>query len=145
MPEKATISCAFCGQLNRVDLARVEDRPKCGRCAKPMLLDRPIRVTDADFDRVIAGSDVPVLVDFFADWCGPCKAMAPALDAIARERHGRLLVAKLDTDANPRTSARYGIRAIPTIVLFRAGREAGRETGAVPKSALEALIESARA
>ncbi len=140
---KAIIACAFCGRLNRVDTARVEDRPKCGQCARPMLLDRPVRVTDADFDRVIGGTDVPVLVDFYADWCGPCKTMAPALDAIASEQRGRVIVAKLDTDANQNTSANFGIRAIPTLILFRNGREVGRETGAVPKSSLEALIARA--
>ena len=143
MAGKATVSCTFCGRPNRVDLARIDDRPKCGSCGKPMLLDRPVRVTDADFDKVIGGSDVPVLVDFYADWCGPCKVMAPALDAIARDRRGQVLVAKLDTDANPHTAANFGIRAIPTIIAFRAGREIARETGAVAKSALDGLVDRA--
>jgi len=143
MPGKATVACSFCSRLNRVDLGRVDDRPKCGACGRPMLLDRPVRITDTDFDRVIGGSDVPVLVDFYADWCGPCKAMAPTLDAIARARRGQLLVAKLDTEANPKTSSSYGIRAIPTLVLFQGGREVGRETGAAPQSVLEQLIAKA--
>ena len=143
MAGKATVACGFCARLNRIDMTRLDDRPKCGHCGKPMLLDRPVRVTDADFDRVIGGSEVPVLVDFYADWCGPCKVMAPALDAIARDRRGDVLVAKLDTDANPNTSANFGIRAIPTIILFRGGREVGRETGAVPRTALENLISRA--
>ena len=143
MAGKATVACTFCGRLNRVDTARVDDRPKCGQCQRPILLDRPVRVTDADFDRVIGGTEVPVLVDFYADWCGPCKVMAPALDALASDRRGEVLIAKLDTDANPHTSANFGIRAIPTLILFRAGREVGRETGAVPRTALESLISRA--
>jgi thioredoxin 2 len=99
--QKATVACAHCGRLNRVDLARAADGPKCGACGRPILLDRPMRLTDAAFDRVVADSAVPVLVDFYADWCGPCKMMAPVLDQVARERTGRVLVAKVDTDANP--------------------------------------------
>ncbi len=140
---KATVRCAFCGTLNRVDLARAADRPKCGECAKPILLDRPIAIGDADFGRVVGEAEVPVLVDFYADWCGPCKVMAPTLDEIARERAGELLVAKLDTDRNPATAQRFGIRGIPTLIVFRDGVEVGRETGAVPKPRLQALISSA--
>ncbi len=137
----ATLRCQFCLTLNRIDLDRAAERPKCGDCGRPMLLDRPVKVTADEFDRVIADSDVPVLVDFYADWCGPCKVMAPILDEIARERLGHLLVAKLDTDANPDVSRRFGIRGIPTLILFRHGDEAGREVGAVPRSSIEALIE----
>ncbi len=139
----ATIRCPFCSKLNRVNLARVDDRPRCGECDRPLLLDRPLKLTDEDFDRVIGDSDVPVLVDFHADWCGPCKTMAPTLDAIARDRMGRLLVAKLDTDLNPDASRRYGIRGIPTLILFRDGEEVERVTGAVPRESLDALLDSA--
>ena len=142
---KATIRCAFCSRLNRVNLARAEDRPKCGECGKPLLLDRPITVTDADLDQVVAGTDVPVLVDFYADWCGPCKMMAPVLDDLARSRVGEVLVAKLDTDRNPQMSSRFGIRSIPTLIVFRNGREVGRELGAVPRARLDALIAGAAA
>jgi thioredoxin len=109
-----------------------------------MLLDRPVRVTDQDLDRVVSGTEVPVLVDFYADWCGPCKVMAPVLDAVAREMAGRALVAKLDTDRNPAmATARFAIRGIPTLVVFRGGREVAREVGAVPKPRLEALVAQA--
>lgn len=139
---RATLRCPFCLTLNRVDVSRAGDRPKCGSCERPLLLDRPIKITDDDFNRLVADAEVPVLVDFYADWCGPCKIMAPLLDDLAREREGELLVAKLDTDANPATSQRFGIRGIPTLVLFRGGRESGRRTGAVPASELAALIDT---
>jgi thioredoxin 2 len=140
---RATVSCAFCQTLNRVDLGRVGDRPQCGRCGKPMLLDRPVAVSDRDLERVVAGTEVPVLVDFHADWCGPCKIMVPVLDQLARDHAGRALVAKLDTDANPVMATRFQVRGIPTLVAFAGGREVGREVGAVPRPALEALLNRA--
>src|SRR5262245_31400500 len=138
--KKATVACPFCGKLNRVRMDRVQDRPKCGECGRPLLLDRPLALTDAAFDRVINDTEVPVLVDFYADWCQPCKIMAPLLDDIARERMGELLVFKLNTDAQPLTSQRSGIRGIPTLILFREGKEAAREVGAVPRERLKVLI-----
>jgi thioredoxin 2 len=135
----ATVACPFCGTLNRVDLARIADRPKCGSCERPILLDRPIAVTDATLEAVLKGTDVPVIVDGYADWCGPCKMMAPVLDDFARDRQGDVLVTKLDTDRNPATTHRFGIRAIPTLLVFRHGREVGRQTGVIPRQRLEAL------
>ena len=138
----ATLRCPFCLTLNRIDVSRAEDRPRCGKCERPMLLDRPVKVTDEDFSRLIDNSEVPVLVDFYADWCGPCKIIAPVLDDLARRRSGEMLVAKLDTDANPRTSERFGIRGIPTVILFSGGTESGRLTGAVPADQIETLVAS---
>ena len=108
-----------------------------------MLLDRPVQVSDQDLERVVRDSDVPVLVDFHADWCGPCKMMAPVLDELAREQAGGLLVAKLDTDRNPTMAVRYDISGIPTLIVFRGGREVAREVGAVPKPRLVALVQRA--
>ena len=140
---KATVACSSCGRLNRVDLSRASDRPKCGACGRPIAVDRPLAVTDATFDRVVGGSEVPVLVDFYADWCGPCKIMAPVLDAVAQARAGSVLVAKLDTDRNPAIARRFQIASIPTLIVFRGGREAGRELGAIPRPRLEALLDGA--
>ncbi len=99
--------CQFCGKLNRVEAARVADLPKCGDCGAPMRLGRPLKVTDRDFDQIIEGTDIPVLVDFYADWCGPCRMMATTLDEFAASVTGRALVLKLDTDANPVVPQRF--------------------------------------
>lgn len=140
---KVTVSCQFCLTLNRVDVNRVSHSPKCGSCGRPILLDRPIRVTSDDFRKVVGGSDVPVLVDFYADWCGPCKIMAPILDDFAHAHIGEALVAKLDTDMNQKIAQEFDIRSIPTLIVFKAGAEVGRKIGAVSREELEKLLASA--
>jgi thioredoxin 2 len=140
---KIMLECQFCLTWNRVEASRSGDRPKCGKCGKPMLLDRPVQLTAGSFERTIAGSDVPVFVDFYADWCGPCKMMAPAVDEIAREFQGRALVTKLNTDTAPEVSQRFNIRGIPTSIVFVGGKEAARESGALPKAGLVKLLERA--
>jgi thioredoxin 2 len=139
---KATVSCQFCLTLNRVDVGKVDAGPKCGECGRPILLDRPVRASDDDFKRVIEGTDVPVVVDFYADWCVPCKVMAPALDEFALAHKGELLVVKLDTERNPIVAQSYGIRGIPTLIVFKDGVEVARQTGAVPREVLERLVGS---
>jgi thioredoxin 2 len=134
-----TLPCPSCGRWNRVSASRMADGPKCGVCGRAMHLDHPVLLTDATFDRVIRESTLPVLVDFYADWCGPCKMMAPAVEELARTSVGTLLVTKLDTDASPQTAGRFQIRGIPTTIVFRDGRESGRQTGAVPLAALRQL------
>jgi thioredoxin 2 len=136
---RITVRCQFCETWNRVVAERAADRPKCGKCGRPMLVDRPIALTDDTFARTIAESDVPVLVDFYADWCGPCKVMAPAVDQLASENQGKLLVAKLDTDRSPRTAQSFDIKGIPTVIVFRDGKEARRSTGAMPLPALRRM------
>lgn len=140
-PARVLVRCPFCDKLNRVDLRRAADRPQCGDCGRPILLDRPVKVGDADFERFIAEAEVPVLVDFHADWCGPCKVMAPLLDELARDRIGTVLIAKLDTDRNPVTAQKFRITGIPTLVAFSGGRERAREVGAVPRPRLEELVK----
>lgn len=130
--ERVTIRCAFCTKLNRVDLSRAADRPACGDCGKPMLLDRPVKVAQEDFQRTVLESDVPVLVDFYADWCGPCKMVAPLVDEIASQHIGKMLVAKVDTDKAPDVAMKYEIRSIPTIIVFRGGDEVERSLGFEP-------------
>jgi thioredoxin 2 len=138
---RATLPCPFCLTMNRVDLGRAADRPKCGDCGRPLLLDRPIKVTDQTMEAVVRGTDVPVVVDFYADWCQPCKMMAPMLDQLAADLQGELVVAKLDTDSNPTMAVHYGIRGIPTLIVFRDGQEWKRQTGVVPPDRLAELLE----
>ncbi len=139
---RATLTCPFCGSLNRVNLARLDDGPRCGGCGQPLRLDQPQPVPGEALDRIIAETDVPVLIDFYADWCGPCQFMAPVLDRFARERAGEVLVGKLDTDRYPAEAARFGIRGIPTLIVFSGGQEVARQVGAVPPSTLATLIAS---
>ena len=136
-----TVACPFCGRLNRLDADRVADRPRCGECRRPLLVDRPVKLPGEAFDAVIGGTDVPILVDFYADWCGPCKTMAPLLDDLAAARAGALLVGKVDTDREPALSGRFGIRGIPTLILFQGGREAARSTGAIGPRELTELLD----
>ena len=138
-----TLQCQFCHAWNRIDAARAADRPKCGKCAKPMLLDRPVKLTDDNFARTVADAEVPVLVDFYADWCGPCKMMAPSVDKLAQEWTGRALVAKLDTDANQRTAQQFQIRGIPTVIVFQGGKAVANQSGALPYQMLEGLLAKA--
>ena len=142
MTRIATVSCPFCAALNRVDLARLADGPRCGSCGRPLRLDRPQPVPGDALDRILEGSEVPVLVDFYADWCGPCKVMAPVLDQLAVDRMGEVFVGKLDTDRYPDVAQRFDVRGIPTLILFRAGREVTRRVGAVPRRELDAMLES---
>ena len=136
---EVTVRCAFCATFNRVDIACAADRPKCVECDRPMLLDRPVRVQEEDFERTVLEAGAPVLVDFYADWCAPCRMIAPLVDELALEHAGHVLVAKVDTDRAEGLSERYQIRSIPTLVLFRDGREAGRSTGYEPEK-LRALV-----
>jgi thioredoxin 2 len=138
-----TTSCPFCDTLNRVDLARLDDGPRCAGCGRPLLLDRPQAIPGEALDRMIADAEVPLLVDFYADWCGPCRMMAPVLDEFARDRAGEVLVGKLDTDRHPHAAARFGVRGIPTLIAFAGGREVARQVGAVPRSGLDTLLQSA--
>jgi thioredoxin 2 len=140
VPKKLTVRCQFCDTWNRIEATKVIDGPKCGKCGKPILLERPVALNDDTFYRTINESDVPVAVDFYADWCGPCRMMAPAVDALAAHVQGKAIVAKLNTDHSPRTAGGFGIRGIPTTIVFVGGKEVARQSGAMPLEGLKQLL-----
>jgi thioredoxin 2 len=133
------LGCPHCHATNRLPAERIGDTPVCGRCGQDLLDGGPIELTDANFDAVARASDLPLLVDFWAAWCGPCRAMAPAFEQAGRTLKGRALLVKVNSDDNPALSARFGIRSIPTLVRFEHGLETARQSGAVPASAIVAL------
>ena len=135
----AVVRCAVCATPNRIDLRKLSQGPKCAKCHRPILLDRPLKATEADFDQTLQGTTVPVLVDFYADWCGPCHMMAPTLDDFARRQAGAVLVLKLDTEVNPAVASRFAIRGIPTLIVFQDGKERGRHVGVADLKTLATL------
>jgi thioredoxin 2 len=134
--ETQVIACSSCGAKNRVPLRKLQRglEPICGRCKSPLSIStHPVTVTDATFAQEVEHSPLPVLVDMWAEWCGPCRLIAPAIEQLAGELAGRVRVAKLNIDENPATPSRFGVRSIPTLLVFKDGREADRLVGALPK------------
>jgi thioredoxin 2 len=126
------VACRHCGAVNRIPAARLVDDPVCGRCGRALLDGQPVELSDANFDQVVERSDLPVVVDFWAPWCGPCRQMAPQFEQAAGTLKGRALLVKVNSDDNPRTASRFGIRSIPTLVKLQHGREVARVSGARP-------------
>lgn len=131
MSDALHLVCPHCNAVNRVPAARLGDAPTCGQCKQPLFVGQPLELDAASFDRHIGRSDIPVLVDFWAPWCGPCRMMAPAFAQAAGLLEPQFRLAKLDTEANQAIAARFGIRSIPTLALFRGGRELARQAGAM--------------
>ena len=137
------VVCPHCGTTNRIPTARLADDPSCGRCGKALLDGRPVELSDADFERVAAATGLPVLVDFWAPWCGPCQQMAPQFEQAARTLKGRALLVKVNSDDNPQTASRFGIRSIPTLIIFKNGKIAQQFVGLQQSAALVQAIEAA--
>ena len=138
-----TVACPACGTLNRIPETRTAERGRCGKCKAELPLPGvPVAVTDATFEQRVLEATSPVLLDCWADWCGPCHMLAPTVDALARDYAGRVLVAKLDVDANPQVAGRFDVRSIPTLLLFRDGRLVERLVGVQPRGAIEAHLRS---
>ncbi len=138
------LACPGCGATNRVPEERLKDQPVCGKCGVELMAAKPVALTDAVFTRYVANTDLPVLVDFWADWCGPCKMMAPHF-ANAAAQLPDVRFAKVDTEACPQASAAYALRSIPTLILFRGGKEVARQSGAMAAGDLVRWVQSQRA
>jgi thioredoxin 2 len=130
------VACPVCLKANRVPAARVGDGPKCGGCGTPLLDGKPVALDERSFDAFVGRTDLPVVVDFWAPWCAPCRVMAPAFEAASAELATRARFAKLNTEDTPAIAARFGIRSIPTLAVFRDGREVERISGAMDTRSL---------
>ena len=137
-------TCPSCGQRNRLTFSRLHAENRCGRCHTSIKAPaEPIEMPDAaSFDAAIADSQIPLVVDFWAPWCGPCRMVAPELAKVAARQAGKFLIVKVNTDAIPELGERFKIRSIPTMAVFGGGREVGRTSGARPAADIESFIES---
>jgi len=140
-PDTLHAVCPHCNAVNRLPAARREQEPQCGSCGEPLFPGKPVELGAANFERFTSRNDLPVVIDFWAEWCGPCKMIAPILDEIAADYAGRVVVAKMNVDDNPKTPMKFNVRGIPTLILFKNGQAEGQKIGAVRKPDVAAFLD----
>lgn len=136
------VVCPYCAAVNRIPVERLKDRPKCGKCSMEIFASKPVDLTSAGFHKQIANTEIPVLVDFWAEWCGPCKVMAPEFQKAAAALEPNVRLAKVNTETEQQIAAQYEIRSIPTMILFKGGKEVARQSGAMMSSQIQQWVKS---
>jgi len=140
MDNQQYVTCPRCSTVNRIAGSRLSDQPNCGQCKQPLFTGKPVVLSDASFVAHTERGSLPIVVDFWAPWCGPCKMMAPHFERVAAQLEPNVRLAKLNTDDNPQAASRFNIRSIPTMILFRNGREVARQSGAMDANRLSNWI-----